>query len=158
MSNQASPQFIIRRIYLKGLSFESPQGGEAFINSLKPKIEQSLRIKAKKLDENLHEVTLRLTATAFSEKAETKHPDDRITVFLVEVEQAGLFELKGMGAQKLTRALNTSCPQLLFPYASAAIDTTLSKATFPALMLPPINFDALFEQAMSEKDPHAKTH
>ena len=58
--------------------------------------------------------------------------------------------VKGLEGQQLAQVLNTMCPQILFPYAREAIDNIVTKGSFPALMLPPINFDALFAQAVAQ--------
>jgi preprotein translocase subunit SecB len=39
------------------------------------------------------------------------------------------------------------CPSILFPYARENIDSLIVKGSFPPLMLAPVNFDALYEQA-----------
>jgi len=75
---------------------------------------------------------------------------------LVEVEQAGLFAVSGLEDQQLAQVLNTACPNILFPYAREAIDNTLTKATFPPLLLPPINFDALFATAVQQAQQKAQ--
>jgi preprotein translocase subunit SecB len=146
-SSEPEQQFLIQRVYLKDLSFESPMGAKAFIAQIQPKIDQELGTEAKKIDENLYEAVLKLTVTATLEDE---------TAFLVEVQQAGLFYIKGINAENLPRVLNTVCPQILFPYAREAIDGVLTKGSFPPVMLPPVNFEALFAQAMAEKK--AKAH
>lgn len=143
-SEQAAPQkpqFAVQRIYLKDMSFETPLGAQAFRKEWKPNINQELNTKASKIDENLYEVVLTLTVTV-------KVGED--TVFLVEVQQAGAFGIAGLEGQQLTQALNTACPNILFPYAREAIDNIVTKGSFPALMLPPVNFDALFAQAVAK--------
>lgn len=140
-------QFLVQRVYIKDLSLESPMGPKAFIAQQQPKIDQELGTEASKVDEGLFEVVLKITVTAKLEEE---------TAFLVEIHQAGLFAINGIEGDNLTQVLNTVCPQILFPYAREAIDSALIKATFPPLMLPPINFDALFAQAMQEQQ--AKAH
>lgn len=141
-------QFQIQRIYLKDLSFETPMGFKAFVSKKQLKINQELGTEARKIDSHIFEAVLRLTVSA-------KLEDE--TAFLVEVQQAGLFHIKGLEKQPLTRVLSTVCPQILFPYAREVIDGALVKGTFPAAMLAPVNFDALFAQAMAEKEARAAT-
>ena len=95
----------------------------------------------------MFEVSLRLTLTVSS---------DEETIYLIEVEQAGLFTIRGFADQQLTQVLNTTCPNLLFPYAREAIDNILTKGSFPPLMIPPINFDALFASAVQQAAAKAK--
>ncbi len=141
--DQQKPQqvFQTQRIYLKDLSFEAPMGAEAFRKEWKPQVNQELNTKTGKVADDVYEVVLSLTITVKLE--------DEIA-FLVEVQQAGLFTIKGLENQQLAQVLNTACPQILFPYARESVDNAVVKGSFPALMLPPINFDALFAQAVAQ--------
>lgn len=135
----ANPAFAIQRIYLKDISFETPMGPEAFTKAFKPNIQQDLNIQSNQLDETTYEVVLLLTITARIENR---------VVFLTEVKQAGLFAIAGLEGAAVTQLINTACPQILFPYAREAIDSILGRGSFPPLMLAPINFDAVFVQAI----------
>ncbi|ROQ21436.1 MULTISPECIES: protein-export chaperone SecB [Marinimicrobium] len=141
-ATQEAPRGLqIKRIYLKDLSFETPMGVESFNRAWKPKIDQELNVQVNNLDENHYEVVLLMTITATM--------DDKV-VFLVEVKQAGLFAIQGLEKAQLSQVINTTCPQILFPYTREVIDSTLSRGGFPPLMLPPINFDAVFAQAVQQ--------
>jgi preprotein translocase subunit SecB len=142
-----APIFSIQRIYLKDISFETPMGPEAFTKTYKPAIQQDLNIHAGQVEEGLFEVVLLLTITARIE--------DRV-VFLVEVKQAGLFAIANLEAPAVTQLINTACPQILFPYAREAIDGILGRGSFPPLNLAPINFDAVFVQAVTAAQQQAQ--
>lgn len=142
-----SPVFAIQRIYLKDISFETPMGPEVFTKAYKPNIQQDLNIQANQVEEGLFEVVLLLTITARLE--------DR-AVFLVEVKQAGLFAISGIEGPAVTQLINTACPQILFPYAREAVDGILGRGSFPPLMLAPINFDAVFVQAITAAQQQAQ--
>lgn len=136
----AHGKFALKRIYMKDISFESPlpfnQRGQA-----QPNVSQDLNTKVSKVDEQHYEVVLNLTVTV---KVEEK------VAYLVEVHQAGLFLLSGMEEGKMQHILSTVCPGMLFPYAREAIDSLVVRGGFPALMLPPINFDAIYARAIAE--------
>lgn len=134
-------QFALQRIYLKDLSFESPLGVEAFKQQWQPKINQDINTSVNKVDDSMFEVILKLTINVTL--------GDR-TAFLVEVQQAGLFLIKGIEGPQLAQVLNTACPAILFPYAREVIDNCAIKGSFPALAIPPVNFDVLFARAMQE--------
>ena len=138
---EAGQQFALQRVYLKDLSFEAPMGVKAFMKEWKPSVDQELNTKTARVDENNYEVVLTITITI-------KLGED--TAFLVEIQQAGLFHISGLPEQALPQILNTTCPQILFPYARETVDSVVVKGSFPALMLPPINFDALFAQAIAQ--------
>jgi preprotein translocase subunit SecB len=137
----AGPNFAVQRLYLKDLSFETPQGPAAFQKQWKPKVNQDLSTKSAKIDENTYEVSLRITVTV---------KDEEETIYLIEVEQAGLFTIKGIEDQQLAQVLNVTCATMLLPYAREAIDSTLIKGSFPPLMIPPINFESLFTNALKQ--------
>jgi preprotein translocase subunit SecB len=105
------------------------------------------------VEDNIHEVVLTITVEA---------KDEDNTVFLVELQQAGLFEIAGYEGDEFSAIVGTFCPNLLFPYAREAIAATIQKGGFPEFILQPINFDALYmqskqQQAEGEATP-AETH
>ncbi len=148
---QQVPQagFAIQKIYLKDISFETPSGLEAFTKAWKPNVQQDLNIQVTPLEEGLFEVLLLLTITA--------RIDNKV-VFLVEVKQGGLFVINGLDGIQLSHAINTLCPQILFPYARETIDSLLTRGGFPPLMLAPINFDAVFAQAVMQAQQQAEAN
>ena len=77
------------------------------------------------------------------------------TAFIVEVQQAGIFVVQGLEGAHLGQALNAFCPNLLFPYLRETVDTALVKGSFPPIMLAPVNFDAIFAQALMQKQKEA---
>ncbi|MDX2463239.1 MAG: protein-export chaperone SecB [Porticoccus sp.] len=151
---KSSPKFAVQRIYLKDLSFETPMGPAAFQKNVKPEISQDIALSTTKLGGDNYEVELTLTVTV-------KDGDD--TIYLIEVHQAGIFAVQGVEGQQLAQLLNTLCPSTLFPYVREAVDSVVLKGSFPALMIPPVNFDLLFAKAVEEgklkgKMPEAITH
>lgn len=137
----AAPKFAVQRVYVKDLSFETPQGAAAFQKQWQPKVSQDLSTKTSKIADELYEVSLRITVTV-------KHEEE--TIYLIEVDQAGLFNIDGLDGGQLAQVLNVTCPSMLLPYAREAIDSTLTKGSYPPLMIPPINFDALFSAAVQQ--------
>ena len=133
----AGPQFALQRIYLKDSSFESPRSPGVFQSQWSPKINFDIKTRSSKIQDDVFEVVLVLTAEAQLEEN---------TAFLVEVHQAGIFTAKDFPDEQLEQLLATVCPNILFPYAREAIDNLVIKGSFPALMLAPINFEALYAQ------------
>lgn len=136
-------KFAIQRIYVKDASFESPRAPESFRQEWKPKVNMELNTKNNKLDEQHYEVTLIVTITATNDNDET--------VYLAEVQQAGVFMMTGLDDNSLTHTLSSYCPSILFPYAREMIDSMVLKGSFPPLMLAPVNFDALYTEALKQR-------
>lgn len=132
-----TPQFNIRRIYVKDLSFESPKAPQIFETNTQPQIDMQLGAGATLVSENLHEVVVNVTATVRSGEE---------TVFLVEVQQAGLFHIEGVPAEQMGWVLGVTCPNVLFPYARQVVSDATVAGGFPPLLLAPVNFEALYQQ------------
>jgi len=147
----AQAQFVIQRIFVKDLSFETPQGVQAFQKQWAPHVNQDLNTRVNKLDDENFEVVLKLTVTVTDK-------DSGDTIYLVEVQQAGIFSVSGVDGVQLAHLLNAQCAYILFPYAREAVDGIINRGSFPALMLPPINFDALFQQAVERAQQQQETN
>ncbi|MCH1490953.1 MAG: protein-export chaperone SecB [Luminiphilus sp.] len=142
-SQAPQQQFTLQRIYTKDVSFESPSTPEVFRKSWQPNVNIDLNTKSARVDEEgNHEVVLTLTVTA-------KMEDE--TAFLVEVQQAGIFFVVGIEGEALRQVLATVGPNILFPYARENIDSLVVKGGFPPLMLSPVNFEALYRQALANQ-------
>jgi preprotein translocase subunit SecB len=139
---QAQQQFALQRIYTKDISLESPAAPAVFKKQWQPQVSVDLGTKSERIDEGgNYEVVLTITITA---KVEGE------TAFLIEVQQAGIFFITGFGADDLRRIVATAAPNILFPYARECIDNLCVKSGFPPVMLAPINFDAMYQQALAQ--------
>ncbi|MFY7698486.1 MAG: protein-export chaperone SecB [Legionella sp.] len=140
-------QFMIQRIYIKNLSFETTNTPEIFQQKWEPELSLDLNTQYKTLESNIYEVSLTVTATVKNQNS---------TAFLVEVQQAGIFTIQGAPSDQLDHLLGSFCPSILYPYAREAITAEVIRGSFPQLVLAPINFDALFMQQMEEKLKNAE--
>ena len=137
----------IQKIYTRDFSFESPQAPMVFTKQdWEPKTNLNLRSTHGEIAENTHEVVLTLTV-------ETKHEDT--TLFLVELQQAGIFLVTGYEAEEMGPILGSFCPNILFPFARESISAMVAKGGFPDFQLQPINFEALYLQGQQEQEAKA---
>lgn len=136
------PQFEIQRIYIKDLSFEAPNTPHTFVEDWKPEVQLNLETKSNKIQENVHEVVISVTATVTTGKK---------SAFLIEVQQAGIFQITGFPSDQLHQMLGSFCPTILFPYAREVISDVVMRGGFPQLILAPVNFDMLYAQHLEEQ-------
>ena len=134
----------LRKIYIKDMSFESPMAPQVFTQAeLKPASNLNLRTTHRKVDDQpIYEMILTLTLDA-------KVGED--TVFLVELHQAGLFQIEGFSDAETAQILGTFCPTTLFPYAREAISNAIQRGGFPEFLLQPIDFDGLWARSQAEQ-------
>ena len=138
--------FGLQRVYLKDSSFESPNSPMIFQKAWKPEVKMDLNTKHKPVGENLYEVVVSVTLTTTVED---------MTAYIVEVQQAGVCLVQGLEGAPLAQALGAFGPNLIFPYLRESIDTLLVKGSFPPAMLAPVNFDAIFAQALMKRQQEA---
>ena len=147
MTDQNNAEFMIQRLYLKGVSFETKNSPAIFRQEWKPDLSLDLHTEHTKLEDSVYEVILTVTASVKNQGE---------TAFLVEVEQAGIFTIKGVEEQQLDHLLGSFCPSMLFPYAREVVSSEINRGSFPQLVLAPVNFDALYMQQLEEKK-HAES-
>jgi len=145
---QAEKQFALQKLYIKDVSFETPNSPEIFTTKWEPKVEFNLASNAQTLQDHLYEVALTVTVTV---KLEEK------TAYLVEVSQAGIFTLTGFSEQEMGPMIGSYCPNILFPYAREAVSDLVIKGGFPPMLLTPVNFDALYMQHVQQLQQQATT-
>lgn len=143
----------IARIYIKDFSFESPRAPAVFQQQVQPELKIQVNVNPKNLGNNFYEVGLNVLIEA---------TQDKDPVFVVEIEQAGIFEIKNASQQQLDHILTVFAPTTLFPYARSTVDHAMTQGSMPPLSLAPINFEAMRQQrtAASSNDiapnmPHA---
>jgi preprotein translocase subunit SecB len=152
--NTAEKRLSITKIYLKDSSFESPQSPAIFRRGeWKPQTNLNLRSAHHQLEGDHHEIVLTITIEA---------KEDDKTCFLIELQQAGLFEIAGYEGEELQAIVGSFCPNILFPYARESIASLVQKGGFPEFVLQPINFDALYmqskQQQMTQAAAEAEKH
>lgn len=128
--------------YVKDVSFEAPNSPGIFDFEWDPHVDVKLDSTSTELGGNRYEVVLRITLTATLEEK---------TAFLVELQQAGIFEILGVEGDRLDRVLCRFCPSALFPFARAEIGALVVRGGFPQMLLAPVNFDVLYAKRLRER-------
>lgn len=135
------PQFQIEKLYVKDLSLEVPNAPEVFMQVEGPQLEVQVASERKNFAEGMFEVVVTVTVTARAgEKA----------LFLVEVAQAGIFSVRGVGPEDIDPLLGIGCPTILYPYAREAVSDLVTRAGFPPVVLAPISFEQLYMERQKQ--------
>ena len=134
--------FSLEKVYIKDVSYEAPAVPHAFLAAEPPQISVQLSLGHGALDaaQGVFEVVLTVNVTAVREGK---------TVFLVELQQGGLFRIRGVDGENLRKTLEITCPHVLLPFAREAVSDFIGKGGFPPMLLQPINFEALYEQKLA---------
>lgn len=156
MSDAASPEqeqptFNIEKLYVKDLSLEVPHAPSIFLEREAPQIDLQLNTEHSAIDAGIYEVVITLTLTA---KLTSK---DKI-MFLIEVQQAGIFHLKNIPPSELEALLAVVCPNILYPYIREVVTDVSVRAGFAPVLLNPVNFEALYQQQKAQAEVPATKH
>jgi len=134
-------ELALQNIYVKDASFEAPTGPNIPVAEWNPQFNLNMNTTGSTLAANLHEVVLTITL-------EAKVADK--VAYLVEVKQGGVFMIRGYSDEESRRIVGAFCPGVLFPYARQAISDLILRGGFPPFLLPPVNFDGLFQQSLEQ--------
>ena len=140
MSKQKE-QFEIQKLFVRDLSFESPQAPVIFTEQWQPSTDVNLSSRFDELGDDHYLIDLKIHITA--------KQNDKVS-FLIEVVQSGIFLIKCFAQEQHDQLLNSYCPNTLFPFAREVISESVTKGGFPPLVLAPVNFDALYAQKLAQ--------
>ncbi len=136
-----TPVFQIQRVYLKEASLEQPNSPAILLEQEQPAVDIQLGVEASQAADGVYEVCVTATVT-------TKIQDK--TVFLVEVKQAGIFEIRNLDPEQMNPIMGIACPQIVYPYLRGNVADLITRAGFPPVHLAEINFQAMYEQQQAQ--------
>ena len=138
----------LQTMYIKDVSFEAPNSPGVFLEEeVLPETKINLANTHDKIGDDSYDVCLKV-------RGESTYNDK--TIFVAEVEQAGVFVIRGYTEDEVKGLIAVFCPNTLFPYIRELVSSLVTKAGFPALLLQPINFEALYAQAIEEAEKKTK--
>ena len=146
MSEQPQLVFSIDRLYVKDISLEIPNAPQIFLERETPQVDVQIHNEAVTVNEGVYQVVLTATVTA---KVKDK------TMFLTEVGQAGIFQVRNIAKEELDMVLSIACPNILLPYLREAVSNTVMRAGFPPVVLAPMNFESLYMQRKQQEAAQA---
>ncbi|HTP94580.1 MAG TPA: protein-export chaperone SecB [Burkholderiales bacterium] len=146
MSEQPQLVFSIDRLYVKDISLEIPNAPQIFLERETPQVDVQIHNEAVTVSEGVYQVVLTATVTA---KVKDK------TMFLTEVGQAGIFQVRNIAKEELDMVLSIACPNILLPYLREAVSNTVMRAGFPPVVLAPMNFESLYMQRKQQEAAQA---
>jgi preprotein translocase subunit SecB len=135
-----APVFQLQRVYLKDASLEMPNAPQIFLEAEAPAVDVQLEVSNSAVIENVHEVVVRVTATAKSK--------DKV-LFLVEGKQGGIFEMRNIPAEQMGPILGVVCPSIIYPYLRSNIADLITRTGLPPVHLAEVNFEAFYNQKMA---------
>lgn len=129
--------------YIKDVSFENPSIDKMLEGLAEaPEMRLEVNVNSRKVRGDLYESAILLSGKASSPKVGT--------IYEIECEYAGLFEIKQIPPQALEPFLLINCPAMIFPYLRRLVADLTREGGFPALALDPLDFAALYVRRQQE--------
>jgi preprotein translocase subunit SecB len=123
------------------MSLELPHAPAIFLENQQPSVEVQLDVSHSEVVEAIHEAVVTVTLTTkVGEKV----------AFLVEVAQAGIFEIRNVPDDQMDILLNVVCANMIFPYLRANLADAVQRTGFPPIHLAEFNFEAIYQQRLAE--------
>jgi len=141
----AAPQIKQRILaqFVRDISFENVMAQKGVDGEVKPEIKVEVNLDARKRgSENQYEVITKLKVTS------TNAGSDK-TLFLLELEYSGVFEIEGVPEQQMHPYLMIECPRMTFPFIRRIVSDMTRDGGFPPLNLEQIDFVAIYRQQLA---------
>jgi preprotein translocase subunit SecB len=146
--DDSAPMFRMQKMFIKDLSFENPNAPGIFLEqNNNPRVDINLHVKNQKLDDSNWEVSLSITASF-------KGVEDK-TIFIIEIEHAGIFMIKNIPEEHMPAMLAVECPTFIFPFTRQIMSQLAVDGGFMPFLMEPVNFMALFQNAQKKGEDKA---
>lgn len=138
------PRLVAKGQYIKDFSFENPHAPGSLLGDPKrPNIDLNIDMNVGKLDDSHYELVIKISARAVAEKS---------TLFLIDLDYAGIFELDNIPEEHMENVLLVDCAFLLFPFARQVVADITRDGGFPPLMLEPTDFALVLFSASAGRE------
>ena len=133
MNKKNSEQLLIKKLYIKDISFENFLSSKKFTANAEPVVDLNVKLNTTNIADDDHELVLYI-------KAETKIENQ--ILFILELQYAGVFQLKILD-EKSKKDFILEAGQILFPYARAIITSLTKEGGFNPLIIQPLDFNKI---------------
>jgi preprotein translocase subunit SecB len=131
--------------YVRDMSFENILAQKGITGDTQPEIKVQVNLDARKRGvDGQFEVVTKL-------KVESNAKESGDPMFVIELEYAGVFEVKGVPDEQMHPYLLVECPRITFPFVRRIVSDVTRDGGFPPLNLETIDFVALYRNEISRR-------
>ena len=139
----SGPMLSVLAQYTKDMSFENPNAPDSLRSGQQaPEVNIDLRIGRHVNKDNTVEISLLIKAHAMRGEQ---------TVFLAELDYAGLFAIQNVDMEQIQPLMMIECPRLLFPYARKILADMTQDGGHMPIMLDMPDFPGMFRDEMMRR-------
>ena len=150
-ATQAAPiKMNVLAQFVRDMSFENILAQKGVQGEVQPDVSLQVNLDAKKRSaEHQYEVILKVQVTSKSKEAQD-------TLFVLELEYAGVFHVENVPDEQLHPFLLIECPRMLFPFVRRIVSDVTRDGGFPPLNLETIDFMQLYRTELARRASEQK--
>ena len=131
--------------FVRDMSFENILAQKGTQGDVQPDVSLQVNLDAKKRTaDHQYEVVLKVQVTS-------KSKESKDTLFMLELEYAGIFHVENVPEEQLHPFLLIECPRMLFPFVRRIVSDVTRDGGFPPLNLETIDFLQLYRTELARR-------
>ena len=146
-ADQQQPQVKMSTLtqFIRDLSFENVLSQRGSGGEVSPDVQVSVNLDAKKrTPDHQFEVIVKM-------RVDSKNKGTEDTLFLLELQYGGIFQIEGVPEEQLHPFLSIECPRMLFPYVRRLVADITREGGFPPLNLENIDFMQVYRNSLAQR-------
>ncbi|HIF76574.1 MAG: protein-export chaperone SecB [Sulfitobacter sp.] len=139
------PQMRVLGQFIRDMSFENIMAQKGAPADVQPDVQVQVNLDAKKRGgENQYEIAIKLNITS-------KAKDGDATLFVLEIDYVGIFQVESVPEEQMHPYLLIECPRMIFPFLRRIVSDVTRDGGFPPLNLENIDFLSLYRNEVARR-------
>jgi preprotein translocase subunit SecB len=144
-SPQKAPQLRVLGQFIRDMSFENIMAQKGAPSDVQPDVQVQVNLDAKKRTaENQYETAIKLNVTSKAKGGDA-------TLFALEIDYVGIFDIQDVPEEQLHPFLLIECPRMIFPFLRRIVSDVTRDGGFPPLNLENIDFVSLYRNEIARR-------
>ncbi|MEM9318679.1 MAG: protein-export chaperone SecB [Pseudomonadota bacterium] len=139
------PKMQVLGQYVRDLSFENIAMQKGVALQGQPEMQVRVGMDARKRTDNQYEVLVKVNVDSKT------RDDDPQTIFALELDYGGIFQIENVPEAQLHPFLMIECPRMLFPFIRRVVHDITRDGGFPPLNLENIDFMNIYRQELERR-------
>ncbi|MEX3316167.1 protein-export chaperone SecB [Sulfitobacter sp. PS-8MA] len=131
--------------FIRDMSFENIMAQKGAPADVQPDVQVQVNLDAKKRGgDNQYETAIKLNITSKAKEGDA-------TLFLLEIDYVGIFQVENVPDEQMHPYLLIECPRMIFPFLRRIVSDVTRDGGFPPLNLENIDFLSLYRNEVARR-------
>lgn len=139
------PQMRVLGQFIRDMSFENIMAQKGAPADVQPDVQVQVNLDAKKrAGDSQYETAIKLNITS-------KAKDGDATLFVLEIDYVGIFQVENVPEEQMHPYLLIECPRMIFPFVRRIVSDVTRDGGFPPLNMDVIDFVQLYRSELARR-------